>query len=97
MKIWLDDERPMPPEFDIWLRTADSAIRTLRVGGVTRISLDHDLGEELTGYDVAKFIEEAAYKKTLAPMEVTIHSANAVGRKNMEVAIQRANMYWQDW
>lgn len=97
MKVWLDDERPMPPEFDIWLRTADSAIRILRVGGITRISLDHDLGEKLTGYDVAKFIEEAAYKKTLAPMEVTIHSANAVGRKNMEVAIRRANMYWQDW
>lgn len=97
MKIWLDDERPIPPDFDIWLRTAETAIRTLRIGGVTHISLDHDLGEGLTGYDVAKFIEEAAYNKTLAPMEVTIHSANAVGRKNMDVAIQRAKMFWENW
>lgn len=97
MKIWLDDERPMPPEFDVWLRTAQSAINVLRVGGITHISLDHDLGGELTGYDVAKYIEEAAYNKTLAPMEVTIHSANAVGRKNMDVAIRRAQMFWADW
>lgn len=97
MKIWVDDVRKKPPEFDVWLTTADAAIRVLRLGGVTRISLDHDLGDEveLTGYDIAKYIEEAAYHGTLAPLDVAIHSANPVGRKRMETAIQRARLYWE--
>lgn len=96
MKIWLDDVRPKPPEFDAWVKDADMAIRMLRVGGVTVISLDHDLGETQakTGYDVAKFIEEAAYKGTLDPLDVRIHSANPVGKKLMETAISRAELFW---
>lgn len=99
MKVWLDDVRDMPPEFDIHIRTAATAIKALKSGGVTLISLDHDLGDENaeTGYDVAKYIEEAAYKKMLAPLEVEIHSANAAGRKNIERAIQRAMEFWKDW
>lgn len=96
MRVWVDDVRPMPQDFDIWLRTVDSVITALRVGGVTHLSLDHDLGEEKTGYDIAKFIEEAAYQKRLAPMTVVIHSANPVGRKNMLVAIKRAEMFWAE-
>jgi hypothetical protein len=63
----------------------------------TLISLDHDLGAEEngTGYDVAKFIEEAAYKGTLPPIEVRIHSANPVGRKRMLAAIERAQLFWR--
>lgn len=96
MKIWLDDERPMPAEFDVHLKRGEHAIRALRLGGITCISLDHDLGDEseVTGYDVAKFIEEAAYKGTLAPLEVLIHSANPVGVKNMQLALKRARMFW---
>jgi hypothetical protein len=99
MRIWLDDIRKKPDDFDVWLKDADTAIRSLRTGVVTCISLDHDLGEESekTGYDVAKFIEEAAYKKTLAPLEVVVHSANPVGRKNIERAIERARVFWANW
>lgn len=97
MKIWLDDERPKPADFDVWLRTADAAIKALRVGGVTHISLDHDLGEEKTGYDVAKFIETEAHSKRLAPLTVSVHSANPVGRKNIQAAIEKAEQYWLDW
>lgn len=98
MKIWLDDVRPKPDDFDVWLKDADVAIRVLRVGNVTHISLDHDLGDgKKTGYEVAKFIEKSAYDKTLAPMHVTVHSANPVGRKNMETAISRANTFWETW
>lgn len=96
MRVWVDDVRPMPADFDIWLRTADATITALRVGGVKHLSLDHDLGEEKTGYDIAKFIEEAAYKKLLAPMTVAIHSANPVGRKNILLAIARAEMFWDE-
>jgi hypothetical protein len=99
MKVWLDDVRPKPDDFDVWLTDAAAAIRVLRTGGVTHISLDHDLGDtsDTTGYDVAKFIEEAAYKGLLAPLEVSVHSANPVGRKNIERAIERARGFWVNW
>jgi hypothetical protein len=94
MKLWLDDERPMPADYDVWVRTAETAITSLRTGLVTHISLDHDLGAEKTGYDVAKFIEEGAYHGTLAPLTAVVHSANAVGRKNIQSAIHRAHTFW---
>ena len=96
MKIWLDDERPKPQGFDLHITSAAEAIRLLSAGGVSSISLDHDLGSEQngTGYDVACFIEEGAFRGTLSPMEVNIHSANPVGRDRMEQAINRAKSYW---
>ena len=95
MKVWLDDERKMPVGFDIHLRTAAGAIEYLKTGKVTLISLDHDLGEEKgTGYEVAKFIEEAAFNQELTRLSWEIHSANPVGRKNMEAALLNANLYW---
>ena len=95
MKIWLDDERPMPPEFDYHAKTAVEAIELLAAGSVTTISLDHDLGDDGgTGYEVACYIERGAYDGTLSAIAVTIHSANPVGRGRMEQAIERAKQYW---
>ena len=95
MKIWLDDERQMPEGYDRHVRTAPEAIALLESGTVTAISLDHDLGESGgTGYQVACFIEEGAFRKSLLPMGVSIHSANPVGRYRMEQAIDRAKKYW---
>lgn len=97
MKIWLDDERPMPQGFDRQVKTADEAIALLKSGGVTLISLDHDLGETEngTGYNVARFIEFSAYHRKFAPIEVLIHSANPVGRGRMEQAINNAHVFWE--
>lgn len=50
------------------------------------ISLDHDLGEEKTGYDIAKYIVENQIEiKGL----IAIHSANPVGRFNIEQLLTR--------
>jgi hypothetical protein len=96
MKVWLDDERPMPPEFDCHAKTAVEAIELLAAGSVTALSLDHDLGDNGgTGYDVACYIEHGAYNGILSPFVVTIHSANPVGRFRMEQAIERAEYYWK--
>ena len=96
MKIWLDDERPMPEGYDRSVRTAAEAISILNSETATAISLDHDLGETCgTGYEVACFIEEGAFRGTLSPMDVNIHSANPVGRDRMEQAINRAKEYWE--
>ena len=47
------------------------------------ISFDHDLGEIKTGYDIAKYLVENEIKAYY-----NIHSANPVGRFNIEQLLQ---------
>ena len=104
MKLWLDDERdPTTPTVqrmfgahgdEVWVKTADEAIHMLRTRPVTAISFDHDLGEGKSGYEVAKFIEAAAYHATMGRIEWAVHSANAVGRANIVAAMKKAEEYW---
>ena len=96
MRIWLDDVRPMPSDFDKHVKTEQEAIDILKTGEVTHISFDHDLGEfeNGTGYNVAKFIEANAYDGTIRYLTWTIHSANPVGRQNIEAAMNAAERFW---
>jgi hypothetical protein len=102
VKVWLDDIRPMPAEFDVHARTAAEAIALLKGGDVTLISLDHDLGEEAngSGYEVAKWLEEAALRWSqgepggVPPLEWRIHSQNPVGLQNMTRALRNASRFW---
>jgi hypothetical protein len=59
MRIFLDDERPTPQG---WVRALwpQEVIALLKGGGVTEVSLDHDLGDDErgTGYDVVLWVEE---------------------------------------
>lgn len=97
MKLWLDDVRPMPPDYDKHVTCAADAIIELASGKVTKISFDHDLGQDRTGYDVACAIETGAYDNMIPKLEWEIHSANPVGRKNIEAAMQSAERWWQVW
>jgi hypothetical protein len=94
--LWLDDVRPCPSHFSLLAKTAKQAIHFISSGWVSLISFDHDLGPEEagTGYDVAKFIEKAAHEGTLNPISWEIHSANPVGRQNIEAAMLAAERYW---
>ena len=96
-KIWLDDIRPMPPGFDVHCKTGDRAIRFLSDDAVSEISLDHDLGEGMTGYDVAKFVEKAAFLGTLSRIKWAVHSSNPVGKSNIESAMLNAEKWWAYW
>lgn len=60
-------------------RTYDEAIELLKNYKYDIIDLDHDLGEEKTGYDVAKFIVEEQINIPI----VYVHTANPVGRMNI--------------
>lgn len=60
-------------------RTYDEAIQYLG-DEYDVISLDHDLAEDKTGYDIAKYIVENQLKIG----KVAIHSANSVGRDNIK-------------
>jgi hypothetical protein len=92
MKIWLDDERPAPAG---WKHVEDAwkAIFYLSEypNQIEVISLDHDLGnEELygNGYTVMKWLEEQVFEDPSFPVpEVKFHTANPLGRINMQRAL----------
>lgn len=88
----------MPAGYNHHVKTAPEAIALLATGKVERISLDHDLGppEAGTGYDVAKWIEEAAYNGKIPAMRFGVHTANPVGRANMVSSLQNAHRYWDE-
>ncbi len=97
IRLWVDDVRPAPPEYNMIVDNALDAIIFLSSGGVVEISLDHDLGDDIsagTGYLVAKYIEEQAYTGKLPRLTWHIHSDNAVGRRNIEMALKNADRFW---
>ena len=94
MKLYLDDLRNPPDDSWTVVRTVEEAKDYLQQGVVEVLSLDHDLGtygdsnEDRTGYEVVKWLEEEVnHRRLIPPAEFKIHSANPVGRANMEAAI----------
>ncbi len=84
--VFLDDERR--PNKSHWLvvRNPEDMIDLLLLkwNDIVAVSLDHDLGHRLTGYDVMKVIEEHAhFTETPIPFRISVHSANPAGRANI--------------
>ena len=94
MKIWLDDIRPAPKEYE-WARSVNEAIALVKNAEekgdeVEIMDLDHDLGDYYSdGGDAIRILNYLAERKAFYPIE--IHTANPVGRANMERTINR---YW---
>ncbi len=96
MKIWVDDLRPVPAGYE-WAKSVNQAISLVEkaeANGETIevLDLDHDLGDFYTdGGDAIKLLDWLAERGTFYP--VRIHTANPVGRENMERMIAR---YWPE-
>ncbi len=90
MKLYIDDVRPTPAGFDLRAYTSNEAILFIDQHDIDFISFDHDLGGDDTAYKVALFIEERA-SNGIKPPEYAIHSANPVGAKRIEQAMESAN------
>ena len=97
LKLWLDDdvEDRQAPEGWVHLVSAREVCFLLLTGRVTNLSLDHDLSDDVrfgSGSQVIDFLDEqhGVYDRNLWPREITIHSANASGRKRMSRAIRHA-------
>ena len=94
MKIWVDDLRPVPSGY-VGTKSVNETIELiekLENAGerIELLDLDHDLGDYASqGGDAIKILDYLAERGTFYP--VTIHTANPVGRANMERMIQR---YW---
>ncbi len=89
MKVYLDDERKAPNGWKL-VKTPKEAIKLLKSGKVSEISLDHDLGDDDkigTGYDVLLYIEQQVYLHDYIPPKIKIHTANVSARIKMEAAL----------
>jgi hypothetical protein len=94
LKLWIDDERPMPDGFDLHAKTYFAAIDFLQKRKVSFVSFDHDLGESKTGYDVACWIEEAVIFKKFKRIGWDIHSMNPVGSRRIKVVMLKLDGEW---
>lgn len=91
MKIWVDDLRTPPDDTWIWNKTSTGAIgilmviKALKLGNISLMSLDHDLGGDDTTRPVVLWMCENDFW----PDEVVVHSANPVGIEWLEGMIRR--------
>ena len=91
-KLFLDDERNPPGDPMDWVvvRSYNEAVATIYNLGVPYfISFDHDLADDRTGYDFAKWLVEQDmdfFKGDYIPnnFEFYVHSQNPVGRDNIQ-------------
>ena len=103
--IWLDDFRtPTVPDDEtvFWLKNYDDFVSCV-MGLGTKISncivhFDHDLGEEKSGYDCAKWLIDWCLGHGYIAPDYDIQSSNPVGRQNIESVFKS---YWKvifdDW
>lgn len=96
VKIWLDDIRPAPDKTYWALKSVNQAKLVIRAAeGLEdvqiELDLDHDLGDYAKdGGDAIKLLDWMV--ETNRFYKVSIHTANPVGRANMERLIKR---YWR--
>lgn len=105
MKIWIDDLRPMPEEFDFHCRSVYDAIRFLTICEsidckIDVISLDHDAGAEVVhGGDFIQVLKYLEWLKRVAGTELCtkfrIHTGNPIGAEYMRQIIKRCG--WEEF
>lgn len=108
MRIWLDDYRDPKTEYVqkqygadpnlIWIKTPPQMVDLIKSGIVKFIDFDHDLGcmwsQPSNGYEIAKLIEELAFKNKISRIDWKVHSDNPVARKDIIRAMKSAETYW---
>lgn len=91
--MFLDDIREPDYDVDIICRSYNMAkLIIYKRGCPSFIAFDHDLGTDKTGYDFAKYLVELDMNKVISfPENFTfcVHSANPVGKENIECYLNR--------
>ena len=83
-KLYLDDLRVTPEGFDRVYNYADFVEYITQNGLPDFISFDHDLGEDESGYDCAKYLVEYCIEHNLQLPKFSVHSQNPVDKENIE-------------
>jgi hypothetical protein len=108
MRLWIDDERPMPEGYTHHVYTSDEAIEeiatALRLGDpIELVSFDHDLGYSWEdGHDLVDGgVRDDTSRPVLLwmiendiwPAEIRIHTANPVGHEWLTGMVARYGPY----
>lgn len=96
MKLWIDDERPMPEMFTHWARSSDEAVLHLLAHTnepLEVVSFDHDLGGT-TSDDTSRPVLLWMIENEVWPKEIRFHTANPVGRDWLEGTAKRYAPEW---
>lgn len=80
--LFLDDERePVDPKSRV-CRSFEEAVACVETYGVpTHVDFDHDLGEDKTGYDFARWLTDYDLDVGGFPETYAVHSQNPIGRR----------------
>lgn len=94
VKVWLDDVRPAPEGYELVKSVIEAKALIEQVeaegGAIEVLDLDHDLGDYAPfGGDGIKLLYYLIERESFYP--VRLHTANPVGRTNMQHMIDR---YW---
>lgn len=86
--LFLDDLRDPPPGHWVVARSVAAAVGEITARGMpTAMSLDHDLGDGVDGPALLHHLINAHLRGQAPPglfdVQLTVHSANPVGRRNM--------------
>ena len=93
--LWLDDERdpedarwrsyfPLPEPMVIWVKTYEQFVDWISTNDLPNaICFDHDLGEERSGFDAAKWLTEHCLNNGKPLPAWNIQSANPIGKENI--------------
>ena len=89
-KIILDDRRPMDESRYRCVRTYDDCVYSLKMykalgHTIEFISLDYDLGEEKTGYDVLEYM----LANEIEVKHINIHSDHSIGVPMMSEFVEK--------
>jgi len=84
MKILLIDDLKTFPNCTI-CRTYDAGLAALSSESWDLLLLDHDLGEEKTGYDLLCWLEQ---NPQFVPKDIQIVSLNGAGRDKMQLVVR---------
>lgn len=89
INVFLDDCRNPPDNF-ILAKNASECRVLIQNNDINILSIDHDLGETETGYDLVKWlVEQGLYEPEIYPRVIYLHTANPVGRHNMYQLLMR--------
>ena len=92
IKIWVDDIREVPTGY-VGVNSVNETIFLIEQieqerGAIEILDLDHDLGAyAFDGGDAIKILDYLVERETFYPIQM--HTANPVGRANMERMIKR--------
>lgn len=88
MRIWIDDIRPIPEGYDMWIKSVDDAIDFISThkDEISLLDLDHDAGDYFgQGGDYIKILDWLEEQQISLP--ISIHSGNPVGVRRMRQII----------